>query len=757
MVRCSKARRAPDYTKWPAHKTQTTKDLRKVEAHFGNADSGYKEYPLETILLLDDSPLKAVHQPWNQLVLPEYDRTAYQATKQAIRQSDETAGTDCDQYLLAVIGILEATSSFENIPSWIRAGGLKKPDIHDLATEEEQNAEWEEGWGVWRGKPDGPAAGVPPTLESLPTHESFEHWFQDPKLVKRWIEKGKEALQTAGIAIEHGIDPAASVRGSPAPTSRSDWRRGGSAPPLPIGHSVPSARQRGYSPSRPTSPTKAGENEQPSDDNRNLVEEVPQSVQPLKQNKNGPIAASLSSTGQARSFSTANASYDNAPNVPHPISVRNDRPVHVDTWRTFRSADVASYLGTLTKRQTLKKQDQKILGAASRLLRRLNMEIMEDPCWDRWGPPSEAGARRTGNSMEMEEGEVDEPMPTTRPAEIVQIHGSMAPVQGNSRNRRDSAREDRRKESRPVNDTRQSPNAAVDSGYNPADEESDFDDNIDPSIPVGARVIIPGTVSSRTRGANAGGVLVELRPDRRIAEPSRMNGFNPNVSGRASNPHEPEVWSADDLGPANIVYPLDHPTSDLDLPPAAIDGTTYSAAEVARFFARAPSNIDPTQQGHLREIAMREIGIGKARQRKQQGQKLKCNIESETNRIIKLRKCVIKIELIRDQRDAAIRERHKEIEWHRARGLPPPPDRSLSPSLKPPKTKKDKKPNDLVKPKVSNKKKTKHKALNGQDGGMNAGAGPPGANNSEQGSRSSKRRATDDGDQPLNKVQRVEQ
>lgn len=228
-----------------ARKVQTTKDLRKVLSHltdtkkFPDPTSPYSE---KTIVLLDDSPLKAVFQPWNHIVIPEFDKALHRSSRLAAglksdhyndyddgEASTSQIGQDpeMDKILLAVIGILDQLRYVSNVPLWVRAGGL----TFDL---DETNLH-------------------PPTHESLPSHENYEHWFDNQEVYLRWVAKGEEALKRKGIEVRHGLDI------SPYSPSREPQDR--------IFHDAPilrspsfhlreereESRTRHYSPSRPAS------------------------------------------------------------------------------------------------------------------------------------------------------------------------------------------------------------------------------------------------------------------------------------------------------------------------------------------------------------------------------------------------------------------------------------------------------------------------------------------------------------------------
>ncbi|TXT11047.1 hypothetical protein VHUM_01798 [Vanrija humicola] len=197
-------------------KVQTTKDLRKIRDHFYDElnDSRFDE---STMVLLDDSPLKAVYQPWSQIAIPEFDKPEYTASgiaaqrlnvRAAVRRvggreglrsqtaQDREQAVDpasrmanepgLDNILLAVIGILEASRHVQNFPAWVRAGGIQRPG-QDLEK-------------VGHGDV---------THDDLPSHASFEHWFANKDSHKYWVERGIEALKRKDIEVTHGLNVGA--------------------------------------------------------------------------------------------------------------------------------------------------------------------------------------------------------------------------------------------------------------------------------------------------------------------------------------------------------------------------------------------------------------------------------------------------------------------------------------------------------------------------------------------------------------------
>ncbi|WWC87509.1 uncharacterized protein L201_002399 [Kwoniella dendrophila CBS 6074] len=172
-----------------SRKVQTTKDLRKVLDHLRHPPTEVNKPPYEfderTIVLLDDSPLKAIYQPFNQVVIPEYGKEEYQNSKSIAGLIDSGIGSEndgMDRTLLAVIGILDGLKNISNVPSWIRYGGLT-----DLTMNQTEDSDIK--------------------VENLPSHDDFKHWFEDEKIFDNWVEKGKQALAERGIEVKHGILP----------------------------------------------------------------------------------------------------------------------------------------------------------------------------------------------------------------------------------------------------------------------------------------------------------------------------------------------------------------------------------------------------------------------------------------------------------------------------------------------------------------------------------------------------------------------
>ncbi|WWC59970.1 uncharacterized protein I303_102533 [Kwoniella dejecticola CBS 10117] len=209
-----------------SRKVQTTKDLRKLLGHLNNPSEPDQrphtiQYDEKTIMLLDDSPLKAIYQPFNQLVIPEYGKEEHQSSKMAAgaitngSNGEEDQDKRMDQTLLAVIGILDGLRNVNNVPAWIKLGGLTETiEIHENYRD------------------------LPVELEDLPSHDKFDHWFNNQEIFDSWVKKGKAALKQRGIEVRHGIIPDTQSRASSRLSS-----------PLRKGHSpvrLYSKSKRGY-------------------------------------------------------------------------------------------------------------------------------------------------------------------------------------------------------------------------------------------------------------------------------------------------------------------------------------------------------------------------------------------------------------------------------------------------------------------------------------------------------------------------------
>ncbi|ORY29553.1 hypothetical protein BCR39DRAFT_574875 [Naematelia encephala] len=320
------------------NKVQTVKDLQKVHYHLGHpndpaepVDRPPYEFDERTTFLIDDSPLKGVHQPWNQLVIPQYDKPEYTASQMAalaLSKDPQASDVGMDKILLGVIGILEVTRSIDNIPAWVRGGGL----------------DFESNDGVSNGA-EPLNLDKDPTIDSLPSHESFSHWYQTPRILAQWIEQGEKALQRKGIELRHGLDPNSQLArdGTPprvfAPrytgsseiaSSPSEFElKAGQRSEVPVRKEKPLVYRR-YSPSRPASA------------------EPEEYTPPAKSSElpRRPVDSSVPSAGPSRrNYST--------------VPTDSWRPSTDEAWRTFRAFDVSLYLNDLADRPSLLDQQQR--------------------------------------------------------------------------------------------------------------------------------------------------------------------------------------------------------------------------------------------------------------------------------------------------------------------------------------------------------------------------------------------------------------
>jgi hypothetical protein len=92
--------------------------------------SGEKQYSSLNTILLDDSVLKAHLQPYNHLLIPEYDAILRDKDMAALDEEKKLNDPNdprkfrFDRSLLAVIGVLDELSRQDSVCSWIRADGL---------------------------------------------------------------------------------------------------------------------------------------------------------------------------------------------------------------------------------------------------------------------------------------------------------------------------------------------------------------------------------------------------------------------------------------------------------------------------------------------------------------------------------------------------------------------------------------------------------------------------------------------------------
>ncbi|KAF8556639.1 hypothetical protein OG21DRAFT_1408592 [Imleria badia] len=242
-------------------KSVTTKDLTKAWDLFTSALNPEKHHRHSTVppqsqiihsafttLLLDDSPHKAVLQPYSHVCIPEYDSTRRQhdlrsflATKEpkhnkkAKRKNQvETSTRSTDQMvsellpkaprsesaekepydvtLLAVIGILETVKLQSNVAGWIRKGGLWATqergeggalDVKYHTVVETESGKTVSNTVVQTG--NDASSTSDPAVTPEQAHLQKKMWFDDSSVVAFWVVQGCRVLMELGIPVAHGV------------------------------------------------------------------------------------------------------------------------------------------------------------------------------------------------------------------------------------------------------------------------------------------------------------------------------------------------------------------------------------------------------------------------------------------------------------------------------------------------------------------------------------------------------------------------
>ncbi|KAG6906183.1 hypothetical protein DXG01_015364 [Tephrocybe rancida] len=145
--------------------SRTFKDLGVIWKELGR----HHPHSLCTTLLMDDSYDKARLQPYNHIVVPEYDMVTRKRDVTVLERTQKE-GETYDDLLVCVIGILDKVKSEDNVACWVRQGELSL------------------------GKYLGAEAGVEP-------------WWADLEVKEHWREKGMGALDDMGIELEAAVVP----------------------------------------------------------------------------------------------------------------------------------------------------------------------------------------------------------------------------------------------------------------------------------------------------------------------------------------------------------------------------------------------------------------------------------------------------------------------------------------------------------------------------------------------------------------------
>lgn len=243
-------------------KTVTMKDLTKPWDLFASALSpetlkGHSAVPSQpqsthsafTTLLLDDSPHKAVLQPYNHVCIPEYDskrrqhdlrsllstkepkenkkgkrmnqvETGVHSTDQIIPElspggalSESAKKEPYDTTLLAVIGILDAVKLQSNVAGWIRKGELwaaqerREADgtsnVKNHSAVKTEDGKTASNTVVPTGNDTSSTSDPAVTPEQV--HVQTKMWFDDSLVLTYWVARGRRALMELGIQVVHGV------------------------------------------------------------------------------------------------------------------------------------------------------------------------------------------------------------------------------------------------------------------------------------------------------------------------------------------------------------------------------------------------------------------------------------------------------------------------------------------------------------------------------------------------------------------------
>ncbi|KAG8961290.1 hypothetical protein FRC00_012723 [Tulasnella sp. 408] len=172
-------------------------------------------YSVGNTLLIDDSPLKAHMQPYNHIVLKEYDHQLF------VRRLDPEAPKD--DTLLSVIGLLSEAIRQSNVAHWIREGGPMKPPGFEAPEQSilqpspntpkptekgKEAASPEHSPSLSRSLTSSPVLGS--NADILPDREvanmvaSETLWFQDQAIAAAWAQIGTAELERLDIPAEVG-------------------------------------------------------------------------------------------------------------------------------------------------------------------------------------------------------------------------------------------------------------------------------------------------------------------------------------------------------------------------------------------------------------------------------------------------------------------------------------------------------------------------------------------------------------------------
>lgn len=128
-----------------------------------------------------------------------------------------------DETLLAIIGILDEMRIQSNVSAWVKNGGLWGPFLPEAtiiapAAGEESEGSTDGGGGkeekrqkretvavIEPEQGTGNDAAATPT-EQPQTEPTAPMWFDNPSTMDHWILRGRNALETLGIPLVHGVE-----------------------------------------------------------------------------------------------------------------------------------------------------------------------------------------------------------------------------------------------------------------------------------------------------------------------------------------------------------------------------------------------------------------------------------------------------------------------------------------------------------------------------------------------------------------------
>ena len=167
-------------------------------------------------------------------------RKGERETERKASRADSTYAIKYDETLLAVVGILDEVKFQSNVASWVKANGLwgaqNSVDVdaltHDHFRKGSVNAATSSDSGsvdsgrlgkgkkkrrdsavafaeatAMDGTEDGRSLYAPTNEKQRPENSSETPlWFDNSPTMRYWVDRGRKALATLGIPIEHGLE-----------------------------------------------------------------------------------------------------------------------------------------------------------------------------------------------------------------------------------------------------------------------------------------------------------------------------------------------------------------------------------------------------------------------------------------------------------------------------------------------------------------------------------------------------------------------